>query len=158
MHRVMFSPKTESGKRSIPMMDEVREALLAEKERQERVGTANTVIDGMSGWVFTNRYGTVFTPKSINAAIARICRAYNQQEAELAAQEGRKAILLPHFTCHHLRHTFCTRLVEIEPNAKLVQAIMGHADISTTMDIYADVEERMKRESKVRVQGKLFIR
>ena len=55
-----------------------------------------------------------------------------------------KPILLPHFSCHHLRHTFTTRLIEVGTNVKVVQEILGHADISTTLDIYADVTKDTK--------------
>ena len=68
-HYVEPVPKTDAGEREIPMFDEVRTALLEEKAHQEKVGTAGTVIDGVSGWCFTNRYGTVFLEKSINNAI-----------------------------------------------------------------------------------------
>ena len=157
-HYVEFIPKTPAGFRTIPIFDEVRAALLEEKEYQDRNGTAGTVIDGVSGWVFTNRYGTVFKEKSINDAIERIYKAYNASEKETAKKEGREAFLLPHFTCHQLRHTFCTRLVEVEPRAKIVQSIMGHANISTTMDVYAEVEERAKKEAAIQLQGSIFIR
>ena len=154
---IEFGPKTPAGQRSIPMFDEVRAALLAEKQRQEEVDTAGTVIDGLSNWVFTNRYGTVFKPKSINAAITRICNAYNEEEQKAAKAEGREPFLLPHFTCHQLRHTFCTRLCEVEPRPKVVQAIMGHANINTTMDVYAEIEERTKKEAVRQHQSKVFI-
>lgn len=157
-HYVEFVPKTNAGERRIPMFDEVRAALLEEKARQEREGTAGTVIDGVSGWCFTNRYGTVFTESSINDAIERIIRAYNKAEQIAAAGEGRTPFLLPHFTCHQLRHTFCTRMVEVEPRAKVVQAMMGHADSRTTLDIYAEVEERTKKEAALQLQGKIFIK
>lgn len=157
-HYVEFVPKTEAGERGIPMFDEVRAALLDEKARQEREGTADTVIDGVSGWCFTNRYGTVFTPVSINKAIERIRKAYNESERAAAKQEGRIPFLLPHFTCHQLRHTFCTRMVEIEPRAKVVQAMMGHADSRTTLDVYAAVEKRTKKEAVSQLQGKIFIK
>ena len=154
---IEFGPKTPAGQRSIPMFDEVRAALLAEKQRQEEVDTAGTVIDGLSNWVFTNRYGTVFKPKSINAAITRICNAYNEEEQKAAKAEGREPFLLPHFTCHQLRHTFCTRLCKVEPRPKVVQAIMGHANINTTMDVYAEIEERTKKEAVRQHQSKVFI-
>ena len=139
------------------MYDEVRAALLDERQRQENAGTAGTVIDGLSDWVFTNRYGTVFKPKSINAAITRVCNAYNEAERKAAKAEGREPFLLPHFTCHQLRHTFCTRLCKVEPRPKVVQAIMGHANINTTMDVYAEIEERTKKEAVRQHQSKLFI-
>ena len=157
-HYVEFLPKTQAGIRSIPMFDEVRTALLEEKERQDRVGTAGTVIDGVSGWVFTNRDGTVFKEKNINDAIERIYKAYNASEQEAAEREDREPFLLPHFTCHQLRKTFCTRLCESENRPKIVQAVMGHANISTTMDVYAEVEERAKKEAIVQLQGTVFIK
>lgn len=157
-HYVEPVPKTDAGEREIPMFDEVRTALLEEKAHQEKVGTAGTVIDGVSGWCFTNRYGTVFLEKSINNAIERIRNAYNKTETATAKQEGRKPFLLPHFTCHQLRHTFCTRLVEVEPNPKIAQAYMGHKKFDTTMDIYTDVHKQTKIKEAGHLQGKFFIK
>lgn len=48
---------------------------------------------------------------------------------------------------HNLRHTFCTRLCERETNLKVIQSIMGHKDIQTTMDIYAEATEEKKQET-----------
>ena len=41
-------------------------------------------------------------------------------------KENREPLILPDFSCHHLRHTFCTRLCENESNLKVIQTIMGH--------------------------------
>ena len=60
-------------------------------------------------------------------------------ETQKATEEDREPVLLPHFSNHNLRHTFCTRLCENESNIKVIQSIMGHSDIRTTMDIYAEV-------------------
>lgn len=40
---------------------------------------------------------------------------------ELYKKENRDPLLLLHFSCHHLRHTFCTRLCENESNIKVIQ-------------------------------------
>ena len=56
-------------------------------------------------------------------------------------------MLLPDFSAHSLRHTFCTRLCERETNLKIIQSIMGHKDIRTTMDIYAEATEEKKQET-----------
>ena len=48
---------------------------------------------------------------------------------------------------HHLRHTFCSRFCENETNLKVIQSIMGHANIETTMDIYAEVTDTKKQEA-----------
>ena len=54
-------------------------------------------------------------------------------------------VLLPPFSCHSLRHTFTTRLCESGINVKVIQDVLGHADISTTMDIYCDVTKDLKQ-------------
>ena len=69
-----------------------------------------------------------------------------KEEIQLAKEENREPVLLPHFTAHHLRHTFCTRFCENETNLKVIQEIMGHSDISTTMDIYAEATDEKKYE------------
>ena len=57
----------------------------------------------------------------------------------------------------NLRHTFCTRLCENETNLKVIQSIMGHKDIQTTMDIYAEATEEKKQESFERLAEKLDV-
>ena len=64
-----------------------------------------------------------------------------------AKKEHREPVLLPNFSAHSLRHTFCTRLCERETNLKVIQSIMGHKDIQTTMDIYAEATEEKKQET-----------
>ena len=72
---------------------------------------------------------------------------YNAEEILNAKKERREPIILPNFSCHHLRHTFATRLCEAESNLKVIQSVMGHRNIETTMDIYAEATERRKQES-----------
>ena len=100
----------------------------------------------------------VYKLKSINNAITRICNAYNMMERETAQKEGREPVLLPHFTCHQLRHTFCTRLCEFEKRPKFVQYVMGQADIKTTMDVYAEVDKNAQKEASLQWQGSVFIK
>ena len=133
------TPKTAAGVRVIPLLKEVEEALLEEKENQETTGVHNIdQVDGMTGFMFTNRFGKLLLPSSVNRAIVRISDAYNVEETVKAARERREPILIPHFSAHHIRHTFATRLCEHESNLKVIQSIMGHADIATTMNIYAE--------------------
>ena len=151
------TPKTRAGEREIPMFQVVRKALLQEKERQLREGFNQTVIDDYTGFVFKNRDGGVYSPASINRAIKRIYEAYNEEETVRAKEENRDPELLPHFSVHNLRHTFCTRLCETESNLKLIQEIMGHSDIQTTMNIYNEVTEKKKMESFENLEGKIQI-
>ena len=150
-------PKTKAGIRQIPMEDEVYRILREEYEYQKTEGFSKQTIDGQSGFVFRNRYGTVLNPASINRAIQRICNYYNEAETEAAQAENRKPLILPKFSCHVLRHTFCTRYCEVESNIKVIQDIMGHADISTTMDIYAEVTNSKKQESLLKRQDNILI-
>lgn len=140
-------PKTEAGIRTIPMLDVVYDAFQMEREEQEETGYNETEIDGMKGFVFINRFGSVPNPQAVNRAIKRITCSYNAEESVNAKKERREPIILPNFSCHHLRHTFCTRLCENETNLKVIQSIMGHRNIETTMDIYAEATDRKKQES-----------
>ena len=151
------TPKTSAGCRTIPMLDEVRKALHTERIRQFQQGGKSVTIDGYTGFVFTNRFGDVFTPHTINRAIERIYKAYNAQEAAAARQEHRQPVLIRHFSVHNLRHTFCTRFCENETNIKVIQEIMGHSDVSTTMNIYAEATEAKKKESFKSLEGKIKI-
>lgn len=140
-------PKKEAGIRVIPMIDQVYDALMEEHERQEEEGFNTTVIDGMTGFIFKNRLGMIHNPSSVNRAIKRIYEAYNAEEVVKAKKEKREPVIIPHFSCHHLRHTFCSRFCENETNVKVIQSIMGHANIETTMDIYAEVTQDKKKHA-----------
>jgi integrase len=151
------TPKSKAGVRIIPMMTDVRRSLLEERIRQMKEGFNQTEVDGFSGFIFSNRYGNVLSPHNINRAIDRICRDYNAEEAENAKKEHREPLLLPHFSVHNLRHTFCTRFCENETNLKVIQEIMGHADITTTMDIYNEATKEQKVASIANLDGKIKI-
>lgn len=151
------TPKSKAGIRVVPMLSEVKKALLEERVRQMQTGFNQAVIDGYTGFIFKNRHGDCMNAHSINRAIERISRDYNEQETALAKKERRMPELLPHFSVHNLRHTFCTRFCENETNLKIIQEIMGHADISTTMNIYNEATKEKKMESFASLEGKIKI-
>lgn len=152
------TPKTSAGCRTIPMLPDVRRALEDEKIRQQELGAKCTVaIDGYTDFVFFNRFGQPHNPAAINREIDRLVLAYNAQEMEKAAEEDRNPVILPDFSCHQLRHTFCTRLCENEPNIKVIQEIMGHKDIKTTMEIYAEAQKELKERSVQNISGKFEV-
>ena len=101
--------------------------------------------------------GYVPNPQSVNRAIKRIVADYNASEEVNARKERREPVLLPDFSAHHLRHTFCTRLCENETNLKVIQSVMGHKDIKTTMDVYAEATEEKKQESFERLAATLDV-
>lgn len=150
--------KTKTGKRDIPMFENVKQALKKEYSRQEKEGFCTQEVDGYSGFIWTNRLGNVLSPACFNRALARITNDYNSQETMLAKKEKRKPNLLPHFSAHHLRHTFCVRLCEEVTDLKLIQEIMGHSDISTTMNIYneSNIERKKKRFAELEKVSQVF--
>ena len=150
-------PKTDAGIRTIPMLDIVKDAFEMLYEEQKENGFNETEIDGMSGFIFCNRFGSVPNPQTVNHTIKRIANNYNADEVVRAKKEHRDPIILPNFSCHHLRHTFCTRLCENETNLKVIQSIMGHKNIETTLDIYAEATEKKKQESFENLAAKLDI-
>lgn len=139
------TPKTKSGIREIPMFKSVREAFKAEFMKQSETELCKAMVDGYSGFIWQTRFGDVMSPHSVNRAIERIIENYNRDEAKNAICAGRNPLILPHFSVHQLRHTFCTRLCENETDLKLIQEIMGHADITTTMDIYNESNTDRKK-------------
>lgn len=149
--------KTRAGERVIPMLPEVRKVLLEEKEKQFKNGGCKIEINGVSNFVFINSEGKPHAAQVINKAIKRIVKAYNKNEQKQAEKENREPVLMRSFSVHTFRHTFCTRLCENEVNIKVIQEIMGHADIQTTMDVYAEVSERKKQEVFHELEGKLKI-
>lgn len=150
-------PKTDAGIRTIPMLDIVKDAFEMLYEEQKENGFNETEIDGMTGFIFCNRFGSVPNPQTVNHTIKRIANNYNADEVVRAKKEHRDPIILPNFSCHHLRHTFCTRLCENERNLKVIQSIMGHKNIETTLDIYAEATEKKKQESFENLAAKLDI-
>lgn len=150
-------PKTDAGIRTIPMLDIVKDAFEMLYEEQKENGFNETEIDGITGFIFCNRFGSVPNPQTVNHTIKRIASNYNADEMVQAKKEHRDPIILPNFSCHHLRHTFCTRLCENETNLKVIQSIMGHKNIETTMDVYAEATEKKKQESFENLAAKLDI-
>ncbi len=148
-------PKTEAGIRFVPMLDMVKEAFQMEYEDQSETGFNEQVVDGMSGFIFKNRYGGVLNPQAVNRTIKRVISSYNYEEELQAKKEKREPLMLPDFSCHHMRHTFATRLCEVEGNLKVIQDIMGHRNIETTMDIYAEATDRKKQVTFMELSAKL---
>ena len=55
--------------------------------------------------------------------------------------------MLPYFSCQILRHTFCTRCAELNMSLPALKEVMGHSDISTTMNIYTKLSDAKKAEA-----------
>lgn len=147
------TPKTEAGCREIPMVACVKEAFEMIREYQQEVGIQSKArIDGYEDFIFVNKDGNMQHHGTLNKAIKRICRDCNDQ---VLLEQGIESnpVLLPNFSCHILRHTFATRLCESGINIKVIQDVLGHVDVSTTMDIYVDVMNETKKRELANFDG-----
>ena len=64
-------------------------------------------------------------------------------------------VRLPKITPHVCRHTYCSNMAKSGMNPKTLQYLMGHSDISVTMNVYThisfdDAEEELKRMEEFR--------
>ncbi len=141
----VHTPKTENSVRQVPMLTFVKEAFQQERKRQDELGIkCKATVDGYTDFIFVNRLGLPQHQGTLNKALRRIIRDCNDEIMLKAAGKG-KLVLLPHFSCHSLRHTFTTRMCEAGVNIKVIQDALGHSDVSTTLNIYADATKDLKR-------------
>ena len=108
-------PKTESGKRIIPMTKGAQEIL----KRRMR-----------SGLLFTNKHGNPISANMIENQVQDICKEIAKKHPEFKP-----------VTPHTLRHTFATRCIERGMNPKTLQKILGHSSLQMTMNLYCHVTE-----------------
>ena len=149
----IHSPKTKAGVRQIPMTEEVKNAFLLEKKMQELAGIQSKVtIDGYHNFIFVNRFGNVQNQGTLNRALRRIIRDCNDKQL---LKEKNNPVLLPNFSCHSLRHTFTTRLVEAGVDIKVIQNLCGHSRSDVTLDIYTTVTKELKQAEFDDFQKKL---
>lgn len=135
-------PKTQNSKRIVPMSEDVYQLLKHLKETTYfdslKFGTS---LDGYSGFVVHTRSGLpVLTPR-VNAYLKRMVELYNSSHDDK----------LPNITCHICRHTFCTRMAEMNINPNALQKIMGHSSYKTTADFYITTECDFVNEEFFRV-------
>lgn len=120
------------------------------KEIKEETILNNVIVEGCKDFLFvnTNRNKPII-PRQLSDSLEATCKKYNKKEIKLVEKENREPQLLPSITSHILRHTACTRMAEAGVDLKVIQGIMGHKHIDTTMDIYNHVNvQRMNQEAK----------
>lgn len=135
---VVLPPKSKAGNRILAMNDATRKAFI--NRRTEVRPKVEYVVDGYTGFVFINHLGFPKTRRNLEGSM----REVRKKHIELGLGE------LPQITPHVLRHTFCSRMVEKGMNVKTLQLVMGHSDISTTLDVYThkkpdDVAKEMEQ-------------
>ena len=132
---IVQSPKTKTGKRVISMDPQTLEILKNWKKLQaEYMLKLGFNAMNKKQAVFTNLKNGYINPQKIGQVMKKIC-----------TRSGIRLI-----TPHGLRHTHCSLLFEAGATLKEVQDRLGHADIKTTMNIYAHVTEKKKEETAVK--------
>ena len=126
MEYIIEETKTDAGVRQIPMTDDVYDCfqrIIANRKKPK----VEPMIDGKIGFLYLDKNEMPMVALHWEKYFQHIREKYNSIYK----------VQMPIITPHILRHTFCTRLCERETNLKVIQSIMGHKDIQTTMDIYA---------------------
>jgi integrase len=125
-------PKTAKGRRRIRLTPEAIEALKKHRiaQHQKRLQLGSEWRD--HGLVFCSSVGTPMGPDNF------IKRQYKPllRRAEL-----------PYIRFHDLRHTFASLMMPNVQNPQIVQEMLGHSRISTTLDIYSHLSEDMQEEA-----------
>ena len=148
--------KTEAGNRNLPMGDELYALLKLQKEHQTRARLKSKGLwkprEGFENLVFVGTKGQPLKIGILNEAIRGIIQKINVYECEIAKEENREAKKFKHFTCHAFRHTFTTRCYEQGVPDKVIQKLLGHANIETTLNIYAHTTEQAKEVAMLNVK------
>ena len=110
----------------IPMSEKVYEAL--GRVLENRKGAKKITIDGYSNFLFLNRGGCPKTNVNYATMFRGLAKKYNK-----CHEEALPKVMTP----HTLRHTFCTNLANAGMNPKALQYIMGHSNITMTLNYYA---------------------
>ena len=122
------STKTYSSRRTFELLPDVRDLLVKLKEQQEdykrRLGSGYH----MNDYIFKNANGMPYRPDSLTRSFKRAL-----------ARHG-----LPQMRYHDLRHSTASILVDKGWDINDIKEWLGHADISTTANIYAHISHRKK--------------
>lgn len=121
--------KSESGDRVIPLTDMAIEAL---HDILDENGPCTATIQGYTGFILTNRKHMPAERNSLYGKYRNLCKTVDElYGTDLAST-----------SLHSLRHTYCSRLIRAGVSIKTVQYVMGHANASTTLDIYTHVMQK----------------
>ena len=102
-------------------------------------------IDGYSGFLFYDDNGMPLVAMHWQHRFNHMVGRYNDIYR----------VQMPNITHHVCRHTYCSNMAKSGMNPKTLQYLMGHSDISVTMNVYThigfdDAEEELKRMEEFR--------
>ncbi|HET7446039.1 MAG TPA: tyrosine-type recombinase/integrase [Solirubrobacterales bacterium] len=139
----VIEPKSDAGRRTVPMLAILADYLAADLRRTGRSG--EDLIFGRTTeqafYASTIDYGAKKAWKTASAA---------------AAGEDDEALSFPRrITLHECRHTFASLLIDAGANPKAIQQFMGHSKIQTTFDVYGHLLPGSHDEVRERMDGYL---
>ena len=133
--------KTTSGTRKIPMTADVEECFrkIIEKRNPPK---AEPMVDGKSGFLYFDKNGSICYSLHWEHYFQHIIQKYNN------TYKVQMNVITPH-VC---RHTYCSNMAKSGMNPKALQYLMGHSDISVTLNTYTHVNLEDAREEVARIQ------
>ena len=139
MEYIIEKPKTDRGARYVPMTKEVEDSfrrIIANRKAPK----IEPMVDGCSGFLYLDKNGMPMVALHWEKYFAHIVEKYNKIYR----------VQMPKVTPHVCRHTFCSNMAKSGMNPKTLQYIMGHSDISVTLNTYThvgfeDAKEELKR-------------
>ena len=138
-----FDPKTPRSRRTIPIPPPVVRALRDHRARQlsERlkVGSAWQG-ETWGGLIFTNEIGEPLASFHVTGRFRSLLKAAG----------------LPDMRYHDLRHGAATLMAAQGVPARVAMEVLGHSQISTTMEIYSHVADESQRDAVNRVADALW--
>ena len=136
-----MEPKTAKSKRTIPLLDIAVQALELQRKRQIEMKRRYKDIYVDEGFVFSQYDGKYLNQREFMNAYHAFLNKYHITDIRF----------------HDLRHTFATLLLEAGEAPKIIQELLGHSTITTTMDIYAHVGENIKQKTISRLDSLLEV-
>ena len=143
----VINTKTTAGERTIPMTDDVYECFqrILKNRRPPKV---EPMIDGYSGFLCFDKDG--------KPMVAMHWEKYFQHAVDKYNSIYR--VQLPKITPHVCRHTYCSNMAKSGMNPKVLQYLMGHSDISVTLNTYThlkldDAREEVEKLAKKQAEA-----
>lgn len=128
MKYIIEDTKSTSGTRVLPMTNEVYECFktILENRKKPKV---EPIVDGKAGFLYLDKNGKPMVALHWQKYFQHIREKYNKIYR----------IQMPKVTPHVCRHTYCSNMAKTGINPKSLQYLMGHADISVTLNTYTHV-------------------